>query len=1422
MQIIPIDLHHFIQVKLKSRGDESLPLFQKNPRSISITSIKRVSRVSAVKKTGKTIEGTISTNEMDSHADTCVAGKNWSVLSYTDVVCEVTPFTDEYESIKEVPIVTACTVWTDQNTGKEYLLVGEQFLWFGTSLDHSLLNPNQIRANYLKVQDNPFEADSGISAVTNHNDDVFIPFDATGTIISFESRVPTEEEKQSLPIIHLTADHWDPENVTLSKVSRSIEENEMRTIGSLTSGLSKRDIEALGSADSIYRNAELQYFVDCMISSVKVACATRDDVDKQEELERKIGRVRSNERHSRVNAENLSRMWNVGLDTAHRTLRVTQQTGTRSATGPLHRMLRIDHLDLHRPRLPGMWFVDTLIAGVKSLTGKTVANVFTQGKYVAVYPLPSRQEAGHSIVDFTDEVGVPQFLMTDQAGEFTGENTEFVKHCRRMRIQLRHKEKGRYNQNHAAEREIGFLSERWRRRMTKKYVPRRLWDFGLVYEAEILSRLSRGRDGRTGYEEVFGQTPNIAEYVDFEFYDLVWWWDKADKMSSTEDPKRLARWLGISHRVGGDMCYWLVTASGKVISKSSVQHVIRDDFSNPSTKAKIDEFDTRLKERLDDRNFQIDLPAGMDSFRLPDVTLPEEIDNRDEKNIPSDQEYGDMLFGERPEDDDEDAIDKYIGMELIMDAGTDFERGARVVKRAKDDEGRPIGRAHSNPIMDSRSYEVEFADGTRDKVTANIIAENMYAQIDDHGNQHALLSEIQDHKKDGTALTEEDSWDYRGANKTRKQTTKGWQLLVAWKDGSSSWVKLKDIKDSNPIEVAEYAVANRIQDEPAFVWWVKHVLRRRNRIISKVKKKYWRTTHKYGVRVPKTWEEALDLDRQNGNNLWRDAINKEMSKAKVSWKVLDGISPEEARKGKVDELIGFQEIRNHLVFDVKMDFTRKARYCAGGHTTDAPDGITYSSVVSRDSVRLGFLAAALHDVDILSIDLENAYLNAPCAEKIWFEGTAECGDAKGKVCVMVRSLYGLKSSGFSWRQALADVIMSSNLGFQDTRADPNVYIRRTKRTDGYEYYEMLLVYTDDVLIISHQTDSIADEIDRHFKIKPESRHEPDRYLGADIGKVQTKGGHEVWSSSSKTYVQNAIKVVEKLLEDDGEGKKLRSPGKAKNPFPTGYRPELDISQELDAELISRYLQLIGMLRWAIELGRLDIHLEVSLLSQYQASPRLGHLDSLYHIFAYLKGHPNMGRIAYDPKHPRVDYSVFNETADWQPFYGDVEEELPPKMPEPLGHPVTIHAFVDANHAGNVVTRRSHSGIIIFVNNAPIIWFCKRQNTVESSTFGSELVSMRICRDLIVALRYKLRMFGLNLQGPAYTFCDNAGVVKNVSVPESVLHKRHNAINYHVVREAVAAKIMVVGKEDGDTNLADLFTKILTGERRNMLCGYIFR
>ena len=271
------------------------------------------------------------------------------------------------------------------------------------------------------------------------------------------------------------------------------------------------------------------------------------------------------------------------------------------------------------------------------------------------------------------------------------------------------------------------------------------------------------------------------------------------------------------------------------------------------------------------------------------------------------------------------------------------------------------------------------------------------------------------------------------------------------------------------------------------------------------------------------------------------------------------------------------------------------------------------------------------------------------------------------------------------------------------------------------------------------------------------------------------------------------------------------------PVPTTYKPELDVSQELDKELTARYHQLIGILRWAVELGRVDIYLEVSLLSQYLANPRQGHLEAAYHIFAYLKTHPKV-KLVFDPKDVDLDESCFAQVqmSEWREFYGDVAEELPVNMPVPLGKPIQVTCFVDADHAGNLVTRRSHSGILIMLQNAPILWYSRRQNTVETSSFGSEFVAMRIAKEMIVAIRYKLRMFGVPVVAPANLLCDNCGVVKKTSLPSSVLSKRHNAINYHAVREAAAAGILRVGKEDTETNIADLFTKMLSRDRRNEL------
>ena len=174
--------------------------------------------------------------------------------------------------------------------------------------------------------------------------------------------------------------------------------------------------------------------------------------------------------------------------------------------------------------------------------------------------------------------------------------------------------------------------------------------------------------------------------------------------------------------------------------------------------------------------------------------------------------------------------------------------------------------------------------------------------------------------------------------------------------------------------------------------------------------------------------------------------------------------------------------------------------------------------------------------------------------------------------------------------------------------------------------------------------------------------------------------------------------------------------------------------------------------------------------------------------------------------------------DFKEQYQDAEEKLPTHIPKPRGKAVRITAFFDASHAENTVTRRSHTGFVIFVNRAPIIWYSKCQNTVKASTFLSEFIALKVCMEYIVALRYKLRMFGVEIDGSANVLGDNLSVVKNSSKIESSLDKKHNALAYHACRWAVAAEIMRVRWIDTNYNIADALTKRLTVAKRNQLFG----
>jgi hypothetical protein len=148
------------------------------------------------------------------------------------------------------------------------------------------------------------------------------------------------------------------------------------------------------------------------------------------------------------------------------------------------------------------------------------------------------------------------------------------------------------------------------------------------------------------------------------------------------------------------------------------------------------------------------------------------------------------------------------------------------------------------------------------------------------------------------------------------------------------------------------------------------------------------------------------------------------------------------------------------------------------------------------------------------------------------------------------------------------------------------------------------------------------------------------------------------------------------------------------------------------------------------------------------------------------------------------------------------------------------AFVDASHAANKMTRRSHTGYVIFLNRAPIVWYSKRQQTVETSTFSTEFIALKVCLEAIEHLRFKLRCFGIPMPrgDPTYVFCDNESVVKNTTHVESTLNKKHSSIAYHHCRWSVAAGIITIAHIRSQENIADCFTKRLPASQRNYLFG----
>ena len=396
---------------------------------------------------------------------------------------------------------------------------------------------------------------------------------------------------------------------------------------------------------------------------------------------------------------------------------------------------------------------------------------------------------------------------------------------------------------------------------------------------------------------------------------------------------------------------------------------------------------------------------------------------------------------------------------------------------------------------------------------------------------------------------------------------------------------------------------------------------------------------------------------------------------------------------------------------------------------------------------------------------------------------------KGSVVIIVRALYGLRTSSERWPVHLADTFRGFN--FKPTRYDNNVWIRQSEDGNSYDY---ICIHVDNFMAVGKRAQRIMDEIKSVYTVKAEGP--PDYYLGND-DKQDKKGRLCV---VSKKYIKEVLTRIESIFGT------LR---KYANPSETGNNTELDDSNALGDKEHRQYQMLMGILIWVVGLGRSDVAHATSSLSRFSACPQEGHLSRAIRVFDFLQKTPNR-RFVVDSRDPIVrggkEALGKDFTKELCALYPDAAEELDANLPTPLVEEISITIFIDSENAHEKVTRRLIKGLIAFLGRTPVLYLSKRHGVIETSTYSAEFCAMKNFAEETISIRYMMRFLGVKVKIASLLCGENLGVIQNSTIKSSLLKKKHVAISYNKTREAAASVIVHPIKTDGTINYADVLTK----------------
>ena len=1014
----------------------------------------------------------------------------------------------------------------------------------------------------------------------------------------------------------------------------------------------------------------------------------------------------------------------------------TTQLGRMNLRIPMRRHVKSRNPILQRRRINEPYATDTWFSTTTSYEGYNCVQLFygTKSRVMSNYGLTTESDGPNALLDFFRQEGVPISITRDNSKMQS--SIIWNDYMRRFWVKDRFIEPHNPQQNPVEREAMGTLKEKLARVMIDTGCDNRAWFRAACHVADVHNHTASERLGwATPIEVRDGITPDITLLTEFKFWDEIYYYE--DENNNMKEER--GRWLGRAHNYGDNMCSWVLTeATGQIIVRSMIRHATNTGRKNIT-------LDKEAQKHIENLDQMGECPIISYQHIQGEAGLNEK---QEFKRAPKVYQNNPLYV------DPDDLIDLYIQGTFTSKKGKEYKKRGRVVERVSDD-----------------TYRVEFPNGKqRVYEYAEIVA--MANKADDDGEERWTFENIVDHR-----------WSPDPDRKGKLDVLIKWQ---GYED--TTWEPMEMIKTDDPVTLAKYAETKGLLEQSKWKWARRYVKNKKKqqrmlRNIMKAKRRKTGIKYQFGVRVPRTPKEALELDAAEGNTYWADAMKKE--------KTLIVDEYNSFREKETDEdLSDYQYIPLLWAFAVKYDGRRRARLVAGGHVTDDLEYDIYSGNVDLETVRIAFLARELYDLDVIAADVASAYLQALTCEKVYTIAGPEFGSEwEGKILIIVKALYGLKASGGMWHQKLADNLRS--MGFRPCQADFDLWIRPCDN-----HYEYIAVITDDLLLFTRNPAGILCPLKEVYGYELKGVGKPEYYNGGDVGYDKEQGK---WFLGARTFIKNTVEKIEKLLEIT-----MKNYG---SPMETGDHPEVDDTDLLYGTDITMYQMLIGCAQWAVTLGRYDVQYATNTLARFGSAPREGHIRRAIRIFGYLK-HNNKGRILFDIAEPDTSRVEFKDN-DWIDLYPDAEEAIPANAPLPMNdRKVRILVIMDASHAADLATRRSVTGFFILVGKTIIKWYSKRQNTVETSMYGSELVALRLAIETLIEVRYKLRMMGIAFYRQSYVLCDNKSVVLNMQLPSSSLKKKHNSVAYHKCREAVAAGIAVIGHIEGKQNISDILTKPL--------------